>query len=82
MMEHKGKLVAGFTKEHDINQLVYFETFEDVRLAIQREKSLKRWYRDWKIDLINLHNPEWNDLAEGLVMDPRVKPEDDKVTND
>lgn len=79
VFEHKNKLVQGFTKQYGLNQLVYYETFSDIREAIQREKSLKRWYRDWKIDLICQHNPEWADLAEHVLMDPRVRPEDDKI---
>lgn len=78
IQEHKCKLVPGFTKEYDLNMLVYFETHEDINNAIQREKNMKRWYRDWKIDLINKHNPEWKDLALEW-MDHRIKSDDDEV---
>ena len=77
--DHKLKLIKGFTAKYNVHMLVYYEEYDDVHQAIQREKTLKRWYRDWKIDLINKHNPEWKDLAENI-MDPRVKPEDDKVS--
>ena len=75
--EHKLDLVKGFTSKYKLYMLVYYEEFNNVAEAIQREKSLKRWYRDWKIDLINTHNPEWKDLAENI-MDPRLKAEEDK----
>jgi len=79
MTSYKIGITKGFVEEHKLYMLVHYEEFEDVYQAIQREKSLKRWYRDWKIDLINQYNPEWKDLAETIGMDPRVKPEDDKV---
>jgi len=82
VFEHKNGLVPGFTKQYGLKMLVYYEEFSDVRQVIQREKSLKRWYRNWKIDLINTYNPEWKDLAEGMSMDPRAseaRPEDDRV---
>jgi putative endonuclease len=60
--EHKNKQVEGFSKRYDISLLVYFETYDDIRLAILREKRLKAWKRDWKIGLIEERNPEWNDL--------------------
>ena len=43
--------------------MVYFEEFSDISEAIQREKQLKKWNRDWKIELIEKENPDWNDLA-------------------
>jgi putative endonuclease len=60
--EHKNKLAEGFSKRYDISLLVYFEIYDDIRLAILREKRLKAWKRDWKIRLIEEQNPEWNDL--------------------
>lgn len=62
--EHKNGLVKGFTKKYDVKNLVYYEETNDIGVAIQREKSLKRWGRDWKIDLINKFNPEWEDLSK------------------
>ncbi|BAT59946.1 GIY-YIG nuclease superfamily protein [Variibacter gotjawalensis] len=50
--EHKQKCVAGFTKDYNVTQLVYFETFNDPVSAISREKQLKKWKRDWKINLV------------------------------
>jgi putative endonuclease len=64
MFEHKNKLVEGFTKRYNLMKLVYYEVTEDVKSAITREKQLKNWHRDWKINLINQFNPEWEDLSE------------------
>ncbi len=64
--EHREALVKGFTKRYAVKKLVYFEEFQDIGLAIAREKRLKEWQRQWKIDLINGFNPKWNDLAGGL----------------
>jgi putative endonuclease len=54
-----------FTKKYQTHKLVYFEGFQFVNDAIAREKQLKNWQRQWKINLIELENPEWNDLASG-----------------
>ncbi len=62
IQEHKDGAVAGFTKRYYVDRLVYFETFEYVDGALAREKTLKRWKRDWKIELIESHNPDWKDL--------------------
>lgn len=64
--QHKNKLVEGHTKQFDITKLVYYEQYEDVRLANQRESNLKHWIRSWKIDLIESQNPEWEDLYETI----------------
>ena len=61
--EHKGHLVKGFTEAYDVTRLVYYEETNDVNDAIQREKILKRWNREWKIALIEKHNPDWNDIV-------------------
>ena len=66
MFEHKNKLVEGFTRRYNLTKLVYYEVTEDVQSAIGREKQLKNWHRDWKINLINQFNLEWNDLNEGF----------------
>ena len=63
--EHKRKLVEGFTKKYNLTKLVYFETADDVRSAIQREKQIKGWLRRRKIDLIESMNPKWDDLSDG-----------------
>ncbi len=60
--EHKNGLSDGFSKEHSTNQLVYYEVFDDIYNAITREKQLKKWKRQWKIELIEKFNPRWEDL--------------------
>lgn len=64
--EHRAGEIPGFTKKYGVKRLVYFETFEDPRLAQQRERLLKKWQRDWKINLIERGNPFWEDLYDGL----------------
>ncbi|MFK7782123.1 GIY-YIG nuclease family protein [Psychroserpens sp.] len=63
MFEHKNKLVEGFTKRYGLNRLIYFETFQYINDAIKREKNMKKWKRQWKIDLIEKDNPNWSDLS-------------------
>jgi len=65
--EHKQKLVPGFTKDYDVHKLVYYEIFDDPESAIMREKRLKRWKRDWKIELVQGSNPNWDDLYSELI---------------
>ena len=65
--EHKNNLVDGFTKQHGVHTLVWFESTDSIEAAIQREKQLKNWKRDWKITLIEAKNPQWTDLYEGLL---------------
>ena len=66
--EHKNKLTDGFTKKYNINKLVFFETTNDIKSAIAREKQIKGWLRIKKIKLIETANPEWNNLSnEGNV---------------
>ena len=62
--EHKNKVVEGFTKKYNVDRLVYYEVTEDVESALNREKQLKRWHRQWKINLIKEMNPEFKDLSE------------------
>lgn len=64
LYEHKNKLIPGFTKKYNIHKLVYFEKTTDVKAAIQREKRLKKWNREWKFELIKTNNPNLNDLSE------------------
>ncbi|MFG0251866.1 MAG: GIY-YIG nuclease family protein [Phycisphaerales bacterium JB038] len=64
--EHRNGLVDGFTKEHGIQVLVYFELHSDMASAITREKQLKKWKRAWKIRLIGEKNPKWTDLYEAI----------------
>ena len=67
--EHKLHINSGFTDKYNIEKLVYFEIHEHMRDAIQREKQLKNWRREWKEALINDLNPEWNDLSESIGLD-------------
>ena len=64
--EHREGLIDGFTKRYGLKVLVYYETFDDVRDAIQREKNIKHWPRAWKVRFIHGFNPEWADLYESL----------------
>jgi putative endonuclease len=64
VFEHQSGLVEGFTKRYGLKRLVYFERFEDIRDAIQREHNIKHWSRAWKVRMIVATNPDWNDLFE------------------
>lgn len=64
--EHKTGAAPGFTEKYRVKTLVWYEVHQNIEAAIQREKSLKRWYRNWKIDLIENENPEWLDLYDSL----------------
>jgi len=66
VFEHKSKFVRGFTKKYNVVKLVYFEQYDDIENAIQREKRLKKWNRQWKVRLIEQRNPNWNDLYPGI----------------
>ncbi len=65
--QHKSGNHDSFTKKYDVNQLVYYEGIEDINSAIWREKNLKAWKRQWKIDLIEKNNPSWKDLYAEIV---------------
>ena len=65
--EHKHRLIKGFTKKYNVDRLVYYETTEDVESAILREKRLKKWKRQWKVELIEQKNPNWNDLYYDII---------------
>ena len=60
--EHKLGLIDGHSKKYNINQFVYYEIYGDIAKALHREKQLKRWHRDWKIELIEKENSNWDDL--------------------
>lgn len=64
--EHKPGIMKGFTRDHEVKRLVYYEQHEDIVEAIAREKKLKHWNRAWKIQLIEKTNPQWNDLFEEI----------------
>jgi putative endonuclease len=73
--EHKQGLFDGFTKKHHTQLLVYFEESNDIQAALAREKQLKRWHRDWKLQLIEKNNLQWEDLSEKLFsLDPGSSP--------
>ncbi|HEX5391848.1 MAG TPA: GIY-YIG nuclease family protein [Rhodocyclaceae bacterium] len=65
--EHKQDLVEGFTKQYGVHDLVYFEQHESMPAAIEREKQLKHWNRQWKINLIEEQNPGWRDLWPEII---------------
>jgi len=62
IFEHKERLVEGFTKKYNVDRLVYYEVHPDLISAEKREKQLKNWHRQWKINLIESMNKEWKDL--------------------
>jgi putative endonuclease len=64
LYEHKNELIEGFTKKYQLKKLVYFEEYQNINEAIKREKQLKNWHRDWKINLIKNKNPTFKDLSE------------------
>ena len=64
--QHKNEVVESFTKKHKVHTLVYYEVFEDIVYAIEREKQLKKWERKWKMRIIEEHNQEWKDLSDEL----------------
>ena len=64
--EHKQGAGRSFTVRYNLDKLVWFETFAHIELAIQRETSLKRWSREWKIELVEKSNPDWRDLFEDI----------------
>ena len=67
VFEHKNNLIDGFTKKYSVHKLVYVEQYDFLTDAIAREKQLKNWHRDWKINLIIKENPNFNDLYEEFV---------------
>jgi putative endonuclease len=88
--EHREGLIEGFTKKYRVKRLVWYEPFESMFAAIRREKSIKKYPRDWKINLIERDNPNWDDLYPGLIgtyrklpewvfMGRRDKPGDDEI---
>jgi putative endonuclease len=65
--QHRNGLPHGFTAQYGLKRLVYFEQHEDIRSAIQREKTVKHWPRAWKVRLIHALNPDWQELFDTLV---------------
>jgi putative endonuclease len=64
---HKSDLVGGFTREYRVHNLVYYEVYRDIRDALDREKRMKKWKRQWEIQLIEKTNPQWRDLYSDVV---------------
>ena len=67
VFEHKHGTIPGFTKKYGVKLLVYFEQHEDAGTARAREKAIKKWRRAWKLELIERHNPQWQDLSEEFI---------------
>ena len=70
LYEHRNGLIQGFTKDYGIKRLVWFEPHDSMDNAILREKRIKKWNRQWKIELIEAGNPDWDDLALGFGIEP------------
>jgi putative endonuclease len=65
--QHKHKLIDGFSRQYNVDRLVWFELHEEMYAAITREKQIKKWNRTWKIELIEAANPDWKDLFEEIL---------------
>ncbi len=65
--QHKNNLVKGFTEKYQVHNLVYYELAESMQAAITREKQMKKWKREWKINVIEEKNPNWDDLYHSLL---------------
>ena len=72
--QHRTNATQGFTSRHSVYRLVRFEFYDTMVEAIAREKQLKRWHHQWKINLIESENPQWVDLAPGLGLPPLSTP--------
>ena len=66
--QHKEGLADGFTKKYDVKKLVYYEQHDTAESAIHREKRLKEWKRQWKLELIEKFNPKWDDLYANILV--------------
>ena len=67
VFQHKEGAFAGFTKDHAVKMLVWFEATDSVTAAIHREKQMKNWRREWKVQLIEKQNPHWRDLYPAIL---------------
>jgi putative endonuclease len=65
--EHKNGITGGFTKKYSVKMLVYYEVYDDFENAVAREKAMKAWKRNWKLELIEKNNQDWADLYESLL---------------
>ncbi len=70
VMQHRDGTFGGFTARYGVHRLVWYETADTMDAAIAAEKRIKRWPRQWKLNLIERDNPEWNDIAIGLGLEP------------
>ncbi len=68
-MEHRDRLIEGFTKKYWTGRLVYYEFHETAEAAANRERLLKRWRRDWKIKLVETNNPTWRDVYPDVLLE-------------
>jgi putative endonuclease len=73
VIEHKDKIIKGFTSKYGVDKLVYYETFQYINNAIQRETTIKTWKRKWKLELIETDNKYWKDLFYDLVDEEEIK---------
>ena len=73
VMEHKEKIIKGFTSKYGVDKLVYYESHSDVKEAIRRESNIKAWKRKWKLELIEKENKEWKDLFYDLIDEKDIK---------
>lgn len=64
--EHKNEITEGFTSKYNVKMLVHYEVFDDAENAIKREKNMKAWKRNWKLELIEKSNPNWRDLYDEI----------------
>lgn len=64
--EHREKLIDWFTKKYNITKLVYYESFYDINEALKREKQMKKWIRQYKLNVITDFNPNWRDLYQDI----------------
>jgi putative endonuclease len=64
---HRNKVVPGFSKEHGCTLLVWYEAHDDIQTARLRERQMKKWKREWKLELIERDNPQWKDMFDSLV---------------
>jgi putative endonuclease len=72
VIEHKEKLIKGFTLNHGVDKLVYYETHKYINVAIRRESRIKAWQRKWKLQLIEENNIEWKDLIYDIASNEEI----------
>jgi putative endonuclease len=73
ILEHKEKIIKGFTSKYGVDKLVYFEMHKYINNALQRESNIKAWKRKWKLELIESNNKNWNDLFYDLTTEDEIK---------